>query len=98
MPAKSPAFKAVVFTEGFKKQYQKLEPTLKEATKEAIDDLYKTPLPASLRFHSLGGYKNPKLYTVDVCSNKSHKISMEIDGEIAILRKIATHKEIDRAP
>lgn len=98
MPPNSPSFKQVNFSEEFKKQYKKLPPDLKAAAQQVVSDLYKTPLPASLRFHSLGGYKNPKLYTVDVTGNKSHKISLEIDGEKAILRRIGTHKEIDRVP
>lgn len=98
MPPTSPVFTKVVFTDPFKKQYKKLEPSLRAAAQQAFKDMYKDPLPASLRFHSLNGYKNPRLFTVDVCSNKSHKISFEIDGETAILRKIATHKEIDRSP
>lgn len=65
---------------------------------DVIADLLKTPPPARLRLHKLGGYKNPKVFTIDITSNLSHKISLEIDGDIAILRKAGTHKEIDRAP
>lgn len=64
----------------------------------AIIDLLKDPAPARLRLHKLGGFKNPKVFTIDITSNHSHKISLEIEGNIAILRKAGTHKEIDRAP
>ena len=65
---------------------------------EALVGLLKTPPPTRLRLHKLSGYKNPKVFTIDVTSNHSHKISLEIDGCVAILRKVGTHKEIDRAP
>jgi mRNA-degrading endonuclease YafQ of YafQ-DinJ toxin-antitoxin module len=94
----SPVFKNVHFKDKFKSQYKKLQPVLKEAADRTIKDLLKAPLPSTLRFHSLGGYNNPRLFTVDVTPNKSHKISFEIEGETAILRRIGTHKEIDRAP
>ena len=98
MAPNSIAFKSIEFTESFKKQYKKLEPSLKEAVQQVFKEMRKNPLPANLRFHSLNGYKNPRIYTVDVFGNKSHKISFEIDGQRAILRRIATHKEIDRLP
>jgi mRNA-degrading endonuclease YafQ of YafQ-DinJ toxin-antitoxin module len=98
LPPASPAFTKVDFTDLFKKQYKKLEPTLKAAAQQTIRDLSKVPLPASLRFHSLSGYKNPRLYTIDVMGNKAYKISLEIQGETAILRRVASHKEIDRLP
>lgn len=75
-----------------------LKPDVLAAAKEAIRDLYKHPIPKARRLHSLTGYKNPKVFTVDVFSNKSYKISLEIDDGVAILRRVATHKEIDVLP
>lgn len=71
---------------------------MKQEVDDAVRDLLSNPIPARRRFHSLEGYRNPRLFTIDVTSNKSHKISLEIDGTLATLRRIATHKEIDRAP
>jgi hypothetical protein len=88
---------AYKFTDRFKKQFAKLPPELQAAGKAVFLDLLKDPHPKSLRFHSLSG-TNPKLYTVDLTGNKSYKISMEINGTIATLRRVATHKEIDRLP
>lgn len=65
---------------------------------EAIANLLQNPQPARLRFHKLEGYKNPKIFTIDITTNHSHKISLEIEGSVAVLRKAGTHKEIDRAP
>jgi hypothetical protein len=55
-------------------------------------------LPGRLRFEKLSGYKNPAIYTIHVTANHSHKVSFALLGTTAILRKIGTHKEIDRAP
>ena len=82
----------------FTRSFSALPNDIAELAIEAITDLLKSPPPARLRLHKLGGYKNPKIFTIDITSNHSHKISLEIDGNIAILRKAGTHKEIDRAP
>lgn len=68
------------------------------AVKDAVADLLKNPIPTSRRLHPLAGFKNPKVYTIDVFSNHSYKISLEIEGDIATLRRVATHKVIDRSP
>lgn len=68
------------------------------AVKDAVADLLKDPIPASRRLHPLTGFKNPKVFTIDVFSNHSYKISLEIDGDTATLRRVGTHKVIDRAP
>jgi hypothetical protein len=82
----------------FQKEYDDLPPPLKDEVDAALMDLRRNPIPPTRRFHSLGGHKNPKIYTIDATSNKAYKISLELDGECAILRRIATHKEIDRMP
>lgn len=92
------ALKTVRINARFKKEYKALDAPLKAAVDDALRDLLTVPIPPGRRFHALNGYKNPKLYTIDVTSNKAYKISMEIEGECAVLRRIATHREIDRAP
>lgn len=64
----------------------------------AITDLTQTPIPARLRFEKRSGYKRPDIYTIHITRNHSHKLSFELSGDTAILRKIGTHKEIDRSP
>lgn len=66
--------------------------------KDAVADLLKYPIPKSRRLHPLAGFKNPKVYTIDVFSNHAYKISLEIEGDTATLRRVATHKVIDRSP
>lgn len=82
----------------FKKDYDSLDSGLQRDTDDAIRDLMKNPIPSTRRLHALRGYKNPKIFTIDVRSNKSYKMSLEINGTHAILRRVATHKTIDYAP
>jgi mRNA-degrading endonuclease YafQ of YafQ-DinJ toxin-antitoxin module len=82
----------------FDRDVKSLDEVTRVAVKEAVQDLFKDPIPAVRRLHSLSGYKNPKIYTIDVFPNRSYKISLEIDGETVNLRRVATHKEIDHQP
>lgn len=82
----------------FDREMKGLKPDLLKAAKEAIQDLLKKPIPTIRRLHCVDKESRPKIFTIDVLSNKSYKISLEIDGDIAVLRRIASHKEIDRCP
>jgi hypothetical protein len=82
----------------YERNYNALPIDIRKAADDAVDDLLKDPIPTIRRLHPLSGFKNPKIYTIDVVSNHAYKISLEIDGEVAILRRIGTHKVIDRAP
>lgn len=63
---------------------------------EKIRDLMAEIMPPGLRFEKLGGYHNPDIYTIHITGN--YKVSMTIDGEIATLRRVGCHDEIDRLP
>ena len=80
----------------FKKDLSKLDNVLRDTAIAKIEDLLKSPRPPGLAFEKLKGCRNPDIYTVHVTGNC--KISMEIVGNQAILRRIANHDEIDRAP
>lgn len=82
----------------FQNSYKRLAGDLQDACREAIADLLLNPLPKARRFHALCGYRDPKVFTVDVTSNHSHKLSFEIQGTVAVLRRVGTHTHIDRAP
>lgn len=92
------AIKSLRRKKRFQKEYNDLTNHLKSAADDTMRDLLANPIPAGKRFHSLKGISNPKVYTIDVTPDRAYKISLEIDGEVATLRRIATHKEIDRAP
>lgn len=80
----------------FHREYDKLTIDLRDLVDGKLQDLVKTPRPSGLRFEKLKGYTNPDIYTVHV--NGNYKVSMEIDGEKAFLRRVSDHNEIDRAP
>lgn len=82
----------------FARDLKRLDKETQQAVKDAINDLLKTPVPQVRRMHSLGGYRNPKIYTIDVFPNHSYKISFEIEGTTAILRRVGSHGDIDLLP
>ena len=86
-------------SDAFKAAFGKLDPTLQEQVVEALRALRAgPPYPRRLRYEKLRGFRHPSVYTIHVTRNHSHKISIEVNGDIAHLRKLGTHKEIDRAP
>lgn len=84
--------------ESFANDFKRLAPEIKVLAAKSISDLQRDPMPKRLRFEKLSGYRNPSIYTIHVTSNHSHKASFELVGTMAVLRRIGTHKEIDRAP
>jgi mRNA-degrading endonuclease YafQ of YafQ-DinJ toxin-antitoxin module len=86
----------IAFTERFKKDYKALSTDVQDAVDACILDLEKDPLPAVRRGHRINAGRFPKVFSVDVFSNKSYKISFEINGKEALLRRVGTHREIDR--
>ena len=88
----------IAYKERFKQDYKKLKPDIKKHVDAAIKDLLKNPKPKSLRLKKYNGHSNPYVYAIHVTSNHSHKISLEMQGNKVILRRIGTHKEVDNAP
>jgi mRNA-degrading endonuclease RelE of RelBE toxin-antitoxin system len=80
----------------FHKDYEKLTIEQRNLVDSKLQDLASNPRPAGLRFEKLQGYQNPSIYTIHVTG--SFKISMEISGSIASLRRVGDHDDIDRAP
>jgi hypothetical protein len=80
----------------FHKDYDRLSIELRDRVDITLQDLVKSPIPAGLRFEKLKGWHNPDIYTVHVTGN--HKISFEVSGTHASLRRVAPHDEIDHAP
>ena len=82
----------------FQNSYSALSDEVKSAFKEAYRLLLQDPQPKKLRLEKLSGYKRPGIYTIHITANHSHKLSFELVGTVAELRRIGTHKEIDRTP
>ncbi|MGQ0530642.1 MAG: hypothetical protein ACT4PG_12715 [Panacagrimonas sp.] len=86
-------------TRRFDREFLKLcktDPKRASDVESALNKLLKNPRPAGISFEKLKGYSAPDIYSIHVDGN--YKISLEIDGGIAILRRVATHNEIDRQP
>lgn len=80
----------------YAKEYSKLTADQKDRVNEKLDDLKKNPRPPGLGFEKLKGHNSPDIYTIHITGN--YKVSFEIHGQMAWLRRVANHKEIDRAP
>jgi plasmid maintenance system killer protein len=80
----------------FHKDYSSLETSLKDLVDSKLQDLTKHPMPPGLRFEKLKGYSEPDIFSIHI--NGSFKVTMEIQGQIASLRRVGNHDEIDRAP
>jgi mRNA-degrading endonuclease RelE of RelBE toxin-antitoxin system len=81
----------------FVRDWKNLPVDIRDAVDRCIDDLGLDPIPVSRRAHSVSprGVR-PKVFTLDVLSNHSYKLSFHIDGNKAVLRRVGTHKQIDR--
>lgn len=89
----------VVLSQRFQKDYKSLPPDIQHAVVACIEDFERDPLPESRRPHSVSPKgQRPIVYTLDITSNKSHKLSFEVQGESVIVRRVGTHKQIDRLP
>ena len=91
-------FKGLKYTAAFERDYKRLSRPIQNAVNEVITGLMQNPRPARLRFEKLRGYSNPGIYTVHVTPNHSHKLSFSIEDGVVILRRIGTHRKIDRSP
>ena len=86
----------IFFPQQFKRDRRKLEPQLARRLDAKLRDLLRDPMPPGLRFEKLKGYNKPALYSFHVTGN--YKVSLEIQGDTAILRRVGNHDEIDRRP
>ena len=82
----------------FQNSYKSLPEEIKNAFKDSYKLLLDDPQPKKLRLEKLSGSRRPGIYTIHITANHSHKLSFELVGTIAELRRIGTHKEIDRTP
>lgn len=80
----------------FHREYDKLTIELRDRVDEKLQDLSRSIRPPGLAFEKLKGHSDPDVYTVHVTGN--YKISMEISGGTAFLRRVGDHDDIDRAP
>jgi len=82
----------------FQSGVRALPENVRVAANDALKLLKQNPSAKSLRLHTLKGIKKPTIWKIDVFSNHSWQITFELDGDMAVLRRVATHAEIDRRP
>lgn len=88
---------SVRITDTFAACYAKLPTEIRSEVELCVRDLQKEPVPGSRRLHSISPRgKRPIIYSVDVLPNKSYKLTFHIEGRVAVLRRVGTHKQIDR--
>lgn len=88
---------SVTYTDAFKKDFGRLSADIKKLAKDCIADILKDPIPGARRAHNITprGSK-PTIYSVDVTPNKAYKLSFHLEGDVAVLRRVGTHRAIDR--
>ena len=92
------SIRVVDLTERFKSDFKQLDPQLKNRVKDIIaNQLIPFPIKGSLRHHTLNGHK-PPIHVIDVTGNHAYQITFWIDGDVARLLRVDTHKRIDLNP
>ncbi len=86
------------YSERFKSEFEKLKPDVQAAVKDALQLLKTNPEAKSLRLHTLTGLPKPTVWKIDVIANHSWQVTFELNGTTVELKRIATHKSIDRLP
>lgn len=90
--------KSFDYSDSFSRDVGRAPEDVVEASKDALKKLKEHAAAGSLRLHPLKGYGMPTIFKIDVLANCSWQLTFELDGDVAILRRLATHKQIDRRP
>lgn len=80
----------------FHREYDKLTIDMRDRVDEKLQDLVKPNRPPGLVFEKLKGHADPDIYSIHITGN--YKVTMEIEGSRAFLRRVAPHDDIDLAP
>lgn len=73
-------------------------PDVQRAALDALALLQANPSAKSLRLHPLKGMPKPTVWKIDVYANHAWQITFELNGTVAELKRLGTHKTIDRDP
>ncbi|MCL4182454.1 MAG: hypothetical protein KJ011_03305 [Burkholderiaceae bacterium] len=87
----------VIPSDRFRRDFRGLSTDVRSAVEQALRDLIADPIPARRRQHRLRGHR-PPIHVIDVFTNHSWQITFVLEGDTALLLRVATHREIDRAP
>lgn len=69
-----------------------------DALEEALNRLLQNSQAGSLRLHTLPGYPKPTIFKIDVTANHAWQLTFELDGAMAVLLRLGTHKVLNRSP
>ena len=98
MPPVKPFKRVNAALPGFQRCLKKIPADIRPQVNDAITDLLEDPIPGRLGFKKLTGYRNPNIYTITIGGNHAYKLSLEILNEVAVLRRVGTHRQIDDNP
>ncbi len=85
-------------TARFDADVRKAPPDIVAAAETALKKLQENSRAGCLRMHPMQGLPKPMVFKLDVLANHSWQITFEMHHETAHLRRLATHKSIDRRP
>ena len=91
-----PGLKAGVCRAFLIKDYNSAPKEARIDAENALKKLLINPKAKPLRLEKLKGYDS--IYSIHISKNNAYKITFLIDGDVAILRRLDTHKSIDRYP
>lgn len=83
---------------GFQRSLKKLPAEARSLADQAILDLMLPEIPGKYGFKKLKGYRNENIFSIMLGGNHAYKMSIEISSGTAILRRVGTHKQIDKNP
>lgn len=89
---------AFAYSKRFAADLQSAPPDVRQAVLEALRLLQANPQARSLRLHALVGMPKPSIWKIDVFANHAWQITFELSGTVAELKRLGTHKKIDRDP
>lgn len=81
--------------ETFETDYKKLPENIQTEVQDSLKKLLENPNSTKLRLKPVTGSKKPKVYAIHITANHSYKLTFEMDGTTAVLRRVGTHKKID---
>ena len=82
------------YKQSFKKDHNQLPPAVRKRADRCLEDLLLNPIPLSRQVKKRKGARknNPDIWQARV--TRDVRLTFEMDGEIAILRRIGTHSRI----
>lgn len=94
----APKVTALDSTEQFRREVRDAPPDVQGELKLVLQLLLANSAAGRLRVHPLSGYAKPTIFKADVFTNRAWQITFEMNGTTAVLRRLATHKQLDRRP